>query len=338
MGWDVVQIGLRHNLPVHDPFATAKEVAKRMKKNIRLVYINEYEYDKEKNVVSEVNDYELIELGKFEVNNSNDYLQMTVSDYQKHHIQESVGIDKLRKATFVGEFADFILNGDSFELYDIEDNEKTLDIRIFKENVNFDVNIDGRWNRWEEAFHSTSQEKRKWLHYYRMQIFDQAKIFGCQEVIICSDQGPTELIYDNMDYSADNLKEYARSFQYLKDTNWVEEYKKEEWKKNAKHITFSSYFQNQLDLSNEDFVEVIFDDFSDIDNNKNNIDDELIQGCKRLLDELKRVELEKNKKEEEERNALEERKARRNYWAQNLYSDKRQAMTIIIPDDSKLKK
>lgn len=29
MGWDVAQIGLRHNLPVHDPFATAKEVASR---------------------------------------------------------------------------------------------------------------------------------------------------------------------------------------------------------------------------------------------------------------------------------------------------------------------
>ena len=171
-----------------------------------------------------------------------------------------------------------------------------------------------------------------------MQIFHQAKMFGCQEVIICSDQGPTELIYDNMDYSADKLKEYARSFQYLKDTNWVEEYKKEEWKKNAKHITFSSYFQNQLDLSNEDFVEVIFDDFSDIDNNKNKIDDELIQGCKRFLDEMKRVELEKKKKEEEERKVSEERKARRNYWAQKLYSDESQGVTIIIPDDSKLKK
>ena len=265
MGWDVVQIGLRHNLPVNDPFATAKEVAKRMNRNVRLVYRNEYKYDKEKNVVSEVNGYELIELGKFEVNNCNEYIQMTVSDYQAHQIQELVGIEKLRKATFVGEFADLIVSDDSFELYEIEDNEETLDIRIFKENVNFDVNIDGRWNRWEEAFHSTSQEKRKWLHNYRMQIFDQAKIFGCQEVIICSDQGPTELIYDNMDYSSDNLKEYARSFQYLKDTNWVEEYKKEEWKKDAKHIMFSSYFQNQLNLSGDDFIEVIFDDFSDIE-------------------------------------------------------------------------
>lgn len=40
--WDVVQIGLRHNLPVHDPFATVKEVAKRMNQNVRLVYRNYY--------------------------------------------------------------------------------------------------------------------------------------------------------------------------------------------------------------------------------------------------------------------------------------------------------
>ena len=163
-------------------------------------------------------------------------------------------------------------------------------------------------------------------------------MFGCQEVIICSDQGPTELIYDNMDYSADNLKEYACSFQYLKDTNWVEKYKKEEWRKNVRHITFSSYFQKQLELADGDFIEVIFDDFSDIDNIKNKIDDELIQGCKRFLDDMKRVEFEKKKKEEEERKASKEREARRKYWAQQLYSDKHQAMTIIIPEDSKLKK
>lgn len=98
-----------------------------------------------------------------------------------------------------------------------------------------------------------------------MQIYRQAKMFGCNEVIICSDQGPTEMIYNNADYPADKLKEYARSFQYLNDTTWLEKWKKEDWKKNARHIMFSSVFQNQLDLSDEDFVEVIYDDFSDID-------------------------------------------------------------------------
>ena len=75
-----------------------------------------------------------------------------------------------------------------------------------------------------------------------------------------------------------------------------------------------------------------------IDNKMNKIDDELIHGCQRFLDEMKRVELEKKKKKEEERIASEEREARRKYWAQKLYSDESQGMTIIIPENSKLKK
>ena len=170
MGWDVVQIGLRHNLPVHDPFATAKEVAKRMERNIKLVYRNEYEYDIEKNIVSEVNEYELIELRKFEVNKSNNYLQMIVSDYQARQIQELVGIEKLRTATFASVFAELILSDleDSFELYEIEDEE--IYIRIFKENVDLDVSVVERWRMWESAFHPSSPH-RKWLHNYRMQIY-----------------------------------------------------------------------------------------------------------------------------------------------------------------------
>lgn len=266
MGWDVVQIGLRHSLPVHDPFATAKEIAKRMNRNIRLVYRNKYKYDKEKNVLREVDTYELIELEKYEVNSSEDYLQMLVSDYQARQIQESVGEDKLRKATFVGEFAELILSNNTFELYEIEDDEEELSIRIFKENVELDVYVYERWTCWERAFHSLSQEHREWLYQYRMRIYKQAQIFGCNEVLICSDQGPTELIYDKMDYSADDLKEYARSFQYLEGTDILESTDRKEWKNHAKHIMFSSYFQNQLEFSDEDFIDVIFDDFNDIDN------------------------------------------------------------------------
>lgn len=109
MGWDVVEIGLRHNLPVNDPIATAQEVAKRMKQNVRLVYRNKYEYDVDNNVVRDTNSYELIELGKFEVNNSKDYLQMTASDYQANQILELAGIDKLRRATFANEFAESVI-------------------------------------------------------------------------------------------------------------------------------------------------------------------------------------------------------------------------------------
>lgn len=265
MGWDVVQIGLKHNLPVNDPFATANEVAKRMKRNVRLGYSNDYEYDIANNVVSGVEDYEFIELGRYEGNESEDYLRMTVSNYQAYQILESVGIDKLHQAIFVDELAKLILSDieEPFELYEIEDADTY--IRIFKENVDLDVYVDGRWHCWGDAFHQSGQEDREWLRNYRVQIYNRAKIFGCQKVIICSNQGPTEMIYDKMNYSADKLKEYAQSFQYLKDSNWLEEWEKTDWKKNAKQMMFSSYFQNQIHLSDEDFVEVIYDDFSDID-------------------------------------------------------------------------
>lgn len=264
MGWDVVEIGLRHDLPVDDPFATAKEVAKRMKQNVKLVYRNEYEYDIENNVVSLSKGPDFIEIGKYEVNNSKDYLQMIASNYQANQILELVGIDKLRKATFTSDFAELIIDDieDAFELYEIENRDENLCIRIFKENVNLDVCVVERWRMWESAFHPSSPY-REWLRNYRMEIFHQAQLFGCNEVIICSDQGPTQLIYDNMHYSSEDLKEYARSLQYLRDCNWPAS-KVEEWKKHAKHVMFSPLFQNQLVLSDEDFVEVIYDDFGDI--------------------------------------------------------------------------
>lgn len=267
MGWDVVQIGLRHDLPVHNPFATAKEVAKRMKQNIRLVYENKYEYDSDNNLVRRKDGYELVELGKFEVHRSNKYLQMTVSGYQAKRILELAGMKKLCKATFEGEYAELIIGDleEPFELYELEDNEESFCISIFKENIILDVYVIGRWRTWEDAFYR-SEKHREWLRDYRMKIYHQAKLFGCNEVIICADQGPGMEIYDNANFPANKLKEYACSYQYLQESTWIENSEKDDWKKHAKHIMFSSVFQNQLNLSDGDWVEVIYDDFSDIDN------------------------------------------------------------------------
>lgn len=267
MGWDVVQIGLSHDLPVHDHFAMAKEIAKRMNQNVRLVYRNEFKYDIENNCVSNANGLDFIELGKFEVNGSHDYLRMIVSDYQAHQIHDLVGIERLRNATYTSEFAKLILNDieNTYDIYEIEDAEGNVNIRIFEENVDLDIFVPERWMAFARTFHP-SYLNLEWLRTYRMRIYHKAKMFGCKEVIICSDQGPTELIYNNMHYSSNNLKEYVHSLQYLNEaTYWFEADEKEEWEKHAKQIMFSSVFQNKLALSNEDFVEVVFDDFSDID-------------------------------------------------------------------------
>lgn len=270
MGWDVVQIGLKHNLPVEDPIATAKEVAKRLNRNIRLVYRDEYKYDAPNNIVSRAND-DMVEIGTFKVNDSNDNLQMIASTYQVKEILDQAGIEKLRTATYSDGFAELLLDAvenpfDLYEIENVEDRDDLIFIRIFKENVDLDISVVERWRMWECAFHSDNSLYREWLKNYRMRIFERAKMFGCKEVIICSDQGPTITIYDKMDLPSDQLKEYATSYKYYEDTGWFERDKDvAEWKKNAKQIMFSSLFANQLEFEKDDFIEVIYDDFKDLE-------------------------------------------------------------------------
>ncbi len=72
------------------------------------------------------------------------------------------------------------------------------------------------------------------------------------------------VIYDNADYSADELKEYVRSRKYEEDSKWLEPDKIEDWKKHGKQIRFSDFFENKLSFEEDDFVELVYDDFSDV--------------------------------------------------------------------------
>jgi hypothetical protein len=260
MGCDAVQIGLRHNLPVDDAFAMVQEVARRMNRNIRLVYMNRYEYDVAKNVVFDGGEPLWVELAKVEVNDSTDYLQMEVLNYQVTRILELVGIEKLRLASHKNKYGEYLLSDiqTPYGLYEISGND--IYIRILKENVDLNVNVQVGWSCFESVF----TENLEWLNNFRTQIYNQAKMFGCKEVVICSDQGPGEFIYDKMDVSAEELKEYACSFQYLNDYAQINEnFDVEDWKKSAKHIFLPSLFSKQVVLTDNDFIEVIYDDFSD---------------------------------------------------------------------------
>ena len=45
MGWDVVQLGLKHDLPIDDPQATAQVLARRMGCDVQVGYYKDCEYD-----------------------------------------------------------------------------------------------------------------------------------------------------------------------------------------------------------------------------------------------------------------------------------------------------
>ncbi len=72
--------------------------------------------------------------------------------------------------------------------------------------------------------------------------------------------------------------------------------------------------------------------------NKDNISDELVQACQNLVKEIDRVQLAKKNKIEEEKRVEAEKEARREYWSEVLFSEDSKAMTLILPDNSRLHK
>ncbi len=260
MGWDIVEIGLKHKLPVNDPYATAQEVAKRLKVNIQLVAHNLFEYDSETDTVSEVKKGDkFIELQKFNYDNSDKCVKLIVHDYQIKKIKETIGKDRLRKTKFSSQWAkDNILDFYPFELYEIEDDEKVgiPEIRIFTENIDIAIPQMMRWGHFDRLFRRNDEEAKEYLRKIRKEILDVAKAFECEQVIICADQGPTESIFDNMDMSADDLLEYTMSLKNRETHNgWFTK----DWKANARYINFADYFKGTLNIKEEEYVVVVFD-------------------------------------------------------------------------------
>ena len=98
-----------------------------------------------------------------------------------------------------------------------------------------------------------------------MRIYIHAQMFGCNEVIICADQCSGEFILDHLHFSSNSLKEYISTYQYLKDyKSYNTELDIEEWEKHAKHVSFASFLKNGIALEDDDSIDVVFDDFSDI--------------------------------------------------------------------------
>lgn len=114
-------------------------------------------------------------------------------------------------------------------------------MQFFRECINLDICVNERWWTWITKIHEKNLEDN-WLWNYRKRIYDRAKMFGCNEVIICSDQGPTWLICEYLDKSADELVAYTKARRYIDESMWDDEKEKEEWITHGKLILFSEYF------------------------------------------------------------------------------------------------
>lgn len=63
------------------------------------------------------------------------------------------------------------------------------------------------------------------------------------------------------------------------------------------------------------------------------IDEELIKGCQRYLNELEKRNRIVEAQKEKQRTLEEEKAVRREYWRKMLYGAKSKSVTLIVPDD-----
>ena len=270
MGWDVVAIGLKHTLPIDNPFTMAREVATRFRKNVKLVASDTYHLDEVERVVSYVDGYKEIEVGEVLNDGSDQWLKLYVNNYQAKLIVGKIGRSGLDHLRFIGCDAHSLLSDalDEEPLYEIIDSSQSVEIGVYPENVDLNIYVCGRWGYWERAFRGgderTPNDCRKWLQSHRLTMYERARLLGCQSMVIFSDQGPTELIYNNVGWPADKLLEYILSRQYL-EIGWLESPQEvEEWREYGKIVSFPAYFSGTLSFREEEFVDLVIDDFSDL--------------------------------------------------------------------------
>lgn len=66
----------------------------------------------------------------------------------------------------------------------------------------------------------------------------------------------------------------------------------------------------------------------------NRLDDELIKGCQRYLENLKGRSAIVERQKEIQRKVEEQKRIRREYWRKMLYETEGQGLTVVVPDDS----
>lgn len=260
MGWDVVQIGLRHNLPVYDIYATAKACGERLRRNIMLVAYTKYKYDNINNIISQV-DYSEYELGRFRFDESDEYLKMVVEHYEAKNIYKTIEAKKLKDVLFENCCrSTFIRDAtEPWALYEFLDDE--FDVRIFEENIDLSVYY---WCRWSNFYRSFLYEGESTFNLlkYREEVIERARLFGCNQIIYCADQGPGEFICNKMNLKSEDLLSYVRNNEYIDDYFLGEHNEKSEietFKREALHINFSDYVNENLHLKHNQWIDVVFD-------------------------------------------------------------------------------
>lgn len=220
MGWDVVAIGTNHNLPINDPFATARRLATIITGTLSVGYYTEFEYNALRRRVSRPSDcFKWHELQLFDTEKVGpQYLFEIINGSAKQIFERVQSFDNL---SFENEkveerFRDAILE-EPFALYEISCEASSFEPRVFKEIIDFSVSFNyGRWAQFEDIFKKPyTGENKRILDEFRADIYAQLSACGCDCAYYFPDQGYGEQLFDKINLSAEQWAAYLESRSYL---------------------------------------------------------------------------------------------------------------------------
>ena len=266
MGADVVNIGLNHTLPVDDPpQVLAKEIAQRLQWNIKLGYDSWTKYDEARRLVSET-PYTFVELERFVVDVSKPFYRLCIPDYQYKLIREKIGKNNLKSINYSSQYIKRMITSNDApgRLYELDEEKPGSGfLSIYREHIDLDVYQTARWLGWIRKF--DSKEDWQLLLNYRLQVAERAKAFGCSQVIFFADQGPSQDIYETINLSSQEIIQFILNRTYINNANDMSEQEKDEWIKTGKIIQYQDYFEDKIHLKDDEFIDVILDDFRGLD-------------------------------------------------------------------------
>ena len=265
MGADAVNIGLNHTLPVDDPRVLAREIAQRLQWNIELGYDSWTKYDEARRLVSKT-PYNFVELERFVVDESKPFYRLSIPDYQYKLIREKIGKSNLKSINYSSQHLKSMITSNDApgSLYELEEEEPGSGfLSIYREHIDLDVYQTARWFGWIRKF--DSKEDWQLLLNYRLQVAERAKAFGCSQVIFFADQGPSQDIYETINLSNQEIIQFILNRTYINNANDMSEQEKDEWIKTGKIIQYQDYFEDKIHLKDDEFIDVILDDFRGLD-------------------------------------------------------------------------
>ena len=278
MGVDIVSVGMRHKLRVRKPLDLIEDISSLFNANIQVLYYNN---KREESYVS------LLDFKKKSAT-ENLTIELPRSNYLQQHTspKSQINVD-IQSDLLIKELWEILCN--SYGYYDIRgfSENENIEIRIFRETIELDMDSPYRWYGFIEYFTIPKEYNYSGLDEYRMDIKKYAEIVGSEFVIYFPDQYQGELIFDKINLPADELltyinerKFYGEMGEYIKrakkegrhqfsrfDENWAEE-------NIGNSIIFDIpdfILNNREPISNDFNIDVLYDDFRDLNSDNRNL-------------------------------------------------------------------